>query len=188
MIKKEINLITEELIFDPFSRMKPKLLAVWLVCLTLGFGWTIGTRSMEIKNRKTELIRLNTRLSQLTKEEQDLSLFIQKNGQRGSEDFFKDVINWKKLLSGVGSTVPDGVWLQNLEGGVTEGGGADGKPSSPSKEIKFVGFATSYAPITLFLSRLERQPLFSRIRLIDTQKGATPEDRFIHFEITGNIN
>ncbi|MBI1820144.1 MAG: PilN domain-containing protein [Nitrospirae bacterium] len=187
-MKREINLITDEFVFDPFSRIQPKLLAVWLVILILGFAWEIGSRMVEIKERKAELTQLQNRLAQISKEEQDLTLFIQKNGQMESENFFKEVIKWKEILSVISSTVPEGAWLKNLEGGITQGGGSDGNPQSAFKEIKFVGFANSYAPITLLLSRLERQPLFSQIRLIYTQKGESHEDRAIHFEITGRIN
>ncbi len=187
-MKREINLITDEFVFDPFSRIKPKLLAVWLVILILGFAWEIGSQMVEIKEKRGDLAQLQNHLAQISKEEQDLTLFIQKNGQMESENVFKNVIKWKEILSQVGSTVPEGVWLKNLEGGLTQGGGSDGNPQSAVKEIKFIGFANSYAPITLFLSRLERQPLFSQIRLIYTQKGENHEDRVIHFEMTGRIN
>ena len=175
MIKRDINLITEEFTFDPFKEIKPKLLAVWLVCLILALGWAIGTRITEIKTKKTDLAQLNTRLSQLSAEEGSLTQFIQKNGVAVNEESFKEIIKWKEMLSGISSMVPEGAWLKSFEGGV-------------NKEIKFIGFANSHAPITLFLSRLERQPLFSQIRLTFTQKGESPEDRFIHFEMTGKIN
>jgi Tfp pilus assembly protein PilN len=183
-MKREINLITDEFIFDPLRKIKPKLAAGWLICLILGLGWLIGAKAIELKNTNIELTKLNATFAERSKEEQDLALFIQKNGQAENETSFQEAIRWIDILKVTGSIVPEGAWLKSVEGGIKK----EGTDQPAFKEIKFNGFAVTHAPVTLLLSRLERQPLFSHVRLIYTLKGEVPEDHYIHFEITGKIN
>jgi Tfp pilus assembly protein PilN len=183
-MKREINLITEEFVFDPLGKVKPILLAGWLFCLIGLLGWVILSKGFEIKRTKQELIRMQSQLSQLSKEEIDLTEFIQKNGEGNDETSFQQSIQWVEILSTIGTIVPEGAWLKSFEGGIKQ----EGKDQPAVKQLKLGGFAYSHAPITLLLSRLERQPLFSDIHLIYTQKGESADDRYVHFEMTGRLN
>ena len=183
-MKREINLITDEFVFDPLGKMKPVLLAVWLFCLIGLLGWMIVSKGLELKRTGLAVTRLQTDLSRLSKEEADLTEFIKKNGQVSDDAAFQQSIHWVEVLSTIGTIVPEGAWLKSFEGGVRQ----EGKDQPAVKEIKLAGFAYSHGPIALLLSRLERQPLFSDIHLIYTQKGESAEDRYVHFEMTGRVN
>ncbi len=183
-MKREINLITDEFLFDPFGKVKPILLAGWLFCLIGLLGWMIVSKGLEIKRTSQELTRLQSHLSQLSKEEADLTEFIKKNGLANDETSFQQSIPWVEILSTIGTMVPEGAWLKSFEGGIKQ----EGKDQPAVKQIKMAGFAYSHAPITLLLSRLERQPLFSEIHLIYTQKGETVDDHDVHFEMTGRLH
>ena len=183
-MKREINLITDEFVFDPLGKVKPILLAGWLICLIGLLGWMILSKGFEIKKTDQELIRLQSHLAQLSKEEVDLTDFIKKNGQgNNDESSFQQSIHWVEILSTIGTIVPEGAWLKSFEGGIRQ----EVKDQPPLKQIKMGGFAYSHAPITLLLSRLERQSLFSDIHLIFTQKGESADDRYVHFEMTGRL-
>lgn len=184
-MKREINLITDELAFDPDARTKRIVLAAGLVCLIALLGGGIISKGFEIKRKNMEIAQLQGRLFQLSKEEADLTEFSQKNGPI-DETSFQDAIHWVDILSTVGAIVPDGAWLKGLDGGIMKEV-KDGKDQPAVKQIKLTGFANSHAPITLLLSRLERQPLFSQIRLVYTENREMPEDHFVHFEITGRL-
>lgn len=183
-MKKEINLITDEFVFDPLGKVKPILLAGWLFCLIAVLGYMILYKGFEIKKTGQSLTRLQGELAQLSKEEAELTGFIQKNGQGSDDPSFQQSIQWVEILSTIGTIVPEGAWLKSFEGGIKQ----EGKDQPAVKQIKLAGFAYSHAPITLLLSRLERQPLFSEIHLIYTQKGESADDRYVHFEMTGRLH
>lgn len=183
-MKREINLITDEFVFDPLGRIKPLILAGWLVCLIGFLSWMILSKGNEIRRTNIELTRLNEQVSLLTKEENDLQQFIQKNGQPDVDTEFKNAIPWVNILSTIGTIVPEGAWLKTFDGGIRQ----DGKDRQAVNQIRMTGFAYSHVPITILLSRLERQPLFSDIHLIFTEKGESSDDRYVHFEMTGRLN
>ncbi|HXN06119.1 MAG TPA: PilN domain-containing protein [Nitrospiria bacterium] len=183
-MKREINLITDEFFFDPEARFKRIVLAGWLFCLIGLLGGMMISKGFEIKRKNLEIVQLQGHLAQLSKEEADLTEFTQKNGQVNDEGSFQDSIRWVEILSTIGSIVPEGAWLKGFDGGITK----EGKDQPAVKQIKLTGFASSHAPITLLLSRLERQSIFSQIRLVYTEKKEMPEDHFVHFEMTGRLN
>ncbi|MBI3594346.1 MAG: PilN domain-containing protein [Nitrospirae bacterium] len=183
-MKREINLITNEFAFDPLGKIKPIILAVWLGSLVLLLGGLILAKEFEIRNTRLESARISEQLSRTSLEENDLEQFIQKNGQSDTGVLFQNAIPWVDILSTIGTIVPEGTWLKTFDGGIRQ----EGKDQPPVKQMKLAGFAYSHAPITLLLSRLERQSLFSDIHLIYTQKGETLDDRYVHFEITGRMN
>ncbi|MFI5304478.1 MAG: PilN domain-containing protein [Nitrospiria bacterium] len=183
-MKREINLITDEFVFDPLGKIKPVLLAGWIFLLIGVLSWLITSKGIEIKKTHMEITQLNDRLSQLSKEEIELQQFIQKNGPPDSDAAFKQSIPWVDILSAIGTIVPEGAWLKNFEGGIKQ----DVKDRAPINQIKMTGFAYSNAPITILLSRLERQSLFSDIHLIYTEKAESLDDHYVHFEITGRLN
>ena len=183
-MKREINLITEDLIQGSLDQVKPKWVAGWLIFLVIGMIWLILSREIEIRKVKLETDRMNVNLSRLIKEEEELNQFIQKNGMADPETFQRETIPWTVILPLIGSMVPEGTWLNSLEGGIIK----TDKETPAVKEIKLIGFSNSHAPITLLLSRLEREPLFSQIRLVFTKKESSPEDHYVHFEMKGKIN
>jgi Tfp pilus assembly protein PilN len=183
-MKREINLITDEFAFDPLGKIKPLVLAGWIGCLVLIFAGVIVAKEFELKKVRLESVRLAEQISRLSLEENDLDQFIQKNGQSNTNILFQNAIPWVDILSALSTIVPEGTWLKSFDGGFRQ----EGRDQAPVKQMKLTGFAYSHAPITLLLSRLERQPLFSDIHLIYTQKGETLDDRYVHFEITGRIN
>lgn len=90
----------------------------------------------------------------------------------------KERIIWSEVLRELSLTIPEDVWLTDLES-------RDSKRPD-KKEIRMVGFAKSHLDITKFITLLEGSSYLSDISLVYAQKGEEPAGK-VNFEITGLI-
>jgi Tfp pilus assembly protein PilN len=90
----------------------------------------------------------------------------------------RERILWSEVMRELSHTVPEEVWLTNLESGNSK--------RADRKEVRLVGLARSHLDLTRFITRLEGSNYFSDISLIYAQKGEEPSGK-VNFEVTGLI-
>lgn len=126
---------------------------------------------------KIEIARLTGNIEQVvsrkesTRIEEEKRLDLIKN-------LVRERILWSEIMREVSLTVPEEVWLTDLES-------RDSKMPD-RKEIRMVGFAKSHTDITKFITLLEGSSHLRDISLIYAQKGEEPAGK-VNFEITGLI-
>jgi Tfp pilus assembly protein PilN len=90
----------------------------------------------------------------------------------------RERILWSEVMRELSLTVPNDVWLTNLESGNSK--------RADRKEVRLVGLARSHPDLTRFITLLEGSNYFSDISLIYAQKGEEPLGK-VNFEITGLV-
>lgn len=90
----------------------------------------------------------------------------------------KERIIWSEILRDLSLTIPEDVWLTDLE--------SRDSRRSDRKEIRMVGFAKSHLDITRFITLLEGSSYLTDISLVYAQRGEELAGK-VNFEITGLV-
>ena len=90
----------------------------------------------------------------------------------------RERILWSEVMRELSLTVPNDVWLTNLESGNSK--------MADRKEVRMVGLARSHLDLTRFITLLEGSNYFSDISLTYAQKGEEPSGK-VNFEVTGLV-
>ena len=158
-----------------------------IIILLLAYGFEkreIVTLKKELANLTSKRDGVKMEIARLTGEIE--ATVSRREVVRVEEEKRLDLINrlvrerilWSEVMRELSHTVPEEVWLTNLESGSSK--------RADRKEVRLVGLARSHLDLTRFITRLEGSNYFSDISLIYAQKGEEPSGK-VNFEVTGLV-
>lgn len=195
---KRINLIEKQ----AFSFTYEKLLQICCIILVLN-GLIFGYQYFLLKWVAPELESKEAELSQLKTDKQNLMASpVKKSVDVGEYQVLLDKMDsvpvWSKLIYELSDKLPNSVWMSHFKNVVlqqdtsnrktdskdTEGQEEVSKPTKIDKlGIEISGVGSEIKNIAEFLTRLEKSPLFSDLKLTESQQ----KDFGYEFTVQGNV-
>lgn len=195
---KRINLIEKQ----AFSFTYEKLLRICFIILVLN-GLIFGYQYFLLKWVAPELENKEAELSQLKTDKQNLMASpVKKSVDVGEYQVLLDKMDsvpvWSKLIYELSDKLPNSVWMSHFKNVVsqqdtsnrktdskdTEGQEEVSKPTKIDKlGIEISGVGSEIKNIAEFLTRLEKSPLFSDLKLTESQQ----KDFGYEFTVQGNV-
>jgi len=205
-MKSTINLIAEVLEGEQFPVEKvllPAALFLPMLLLLLASVWQV----VMVSTLGRQLQQLIQKRDVLTQEANHLTEEItgfqhQETAEQQGEEkklmavkgLLKDRILWSEVFREASLILPPNVWLTSIDAtepvpAVSGGSPSGARPSQATegKQIKFTGFAKSYAAVTQFISALERSDKFTEVALVYSQKNDASDSEQASFEIACNL-
>lgn len=195
---KRINLIEKQ----AFSFTYEKLLQICFIILVFN-GLIFGYQYFLLKWVAPELESKEAELNQLKTDKQNLMASpVKKSVDVGEYQVLLDKMDsvpvWSKLIYELSDKLPNSVWMSHFKNVVpqqntsnrktdskdTEGQDEVSKPAKIDKlGIEISGVGSEIKNIAEFLTRLEKSPMFSDLKLTESQQ----KDFGYEFTIQGNV-
>lgn len=171
---ERINLIEKKLFVFTYGILMLGLGGIALLCVLL-----LGVQTLRTTLAEKKLARLNTEMTSLQNQQQNLMMTKSDRLDEGSGSELKKIFStaprWSQVLNDIGSRLPGSVWLTSFKGtaaGTTAGAAektADKNQAVGAKPIVLQGVARSPNDLALFLSQLNASPKLTHVILTSSK-------------------
>jgi Tfp pilus assembly protein PilN len=203
-MKAHVNLLVADLFGEdrfPFQKVVLPMSFSLLILAILAGTAVEFTRARHLKSEVRDLNQRRAIIAQSLDSIQSETGEVLRQADATSEGSKEQLIQklqqiripWTDLLREVSLLIPDNVWLIRMEGVEASQAGSFSDAAQATdlnrsvNELKFVGFGTSHAAITQWMSALERSRYFRDVTLVYAEKKSDEGGVRVNFEIQAGL-
>lgn len=170
-VKKQYKARSKMVVYSTFAGV---LLVIFFFVLSFIFAYRYSL-STELDGIKSERTNIQKEIGSLQKYEKAYKEMAVLEGYISQAS--GTVPDWHGLFKNLGSTIPNGVWLVNVDTAVTENG----------RTIKLKGTADSHKSVANWLEILRNMKGLSNIRCVYSTESVQQNGSLVEYEITASL-